>query len=360
MKTRIPADEPDRRHRSLVLLLGVVVAGSSWQIASRTGLAERTQTTRRDQTLVVERSAAPKAPTAPIDFTSRLGLARPGAQTRRPPIGWMQKPIKPASRVPIAMSSFTTPAAPRDAVSEVRSEPIARVHHSDNARVAGSPPHPPNAMNAAAPAGADRVSTPSTRAGWRIPEPEQELAVTNDDEEEDEDVLDAEEDDSEDEDTEEIEPVAAPGDEISGEPGHMPAHAAQMLIIGPATTSRGEVTTYSISLENATDVAHAPLRLVYDPAVLELVSAQEGTFFSSDGTATRFLARAGTAPGVLDISISRIPPARGIDGGGVLATVTFLARSAGSSPVVLAGSRLLDSRGRKLEYSRNDADIAVK
>jgi len=39
---------------------------------------------------------------------------------------------------------------------------------------------------------------------------------------------------------------------------------------------------------------------------------------------------------------------RGIDGGGVLCTVSFLARSAGSSPVVLAGSRLLDPDGGKL------------
>lgn len=201
---------------------------------------------------------------------------------------------------------------------------------------------------------AGRATVPSTRAGWSQPALH---ARPVSDEDEDED-LEADDEELDDDDLLETGPVPHP--EAEREPGAGPAHGAQMLVLGPAVLSKGDVATFTISVEDATDVAHAPIRLVYDPEVLELVNVEEGAFFSSDGTATRFLARTGSTPGILDISLSRVRPQRGIDGGGVLCTVSFLARSAGSSPVVLAGSRLLDPDGGKLEFTRSDADVAVK
>ena len=169
----------------------------------------------------------------------------------------------------------------------------------------------------------------------------------SDDSDPDDEALDPDDLESEEDDTDTEQEIA-------------PVTGTQMLVLGPGVTPQGEMVTYAIVVENARDVARAPVRVVFDPDVLELVSAAEGSFFSKDGATTRFLARDGSAPGLLEISISRIPPARGLTGNGVLCTVTFIARSAGSSPVALAGSRLMDSAGQMLEFTRGDADLAVK
>ena len=360
MRTRIPADESERRHRSLLLLLGIVVAGSTWQIASRTGLAEPAGTGRRAPAPIVGTSSPAKQGLAQVDFASRLGLARPGTPSRRPASGWLQKPLKPVTRAPIATESFASAGSARAAESPVDADsgPSSGHEYVQQApviRSASGTGNPPSLH------GSERPSVPSSRAGWSNPEAAHEAttllpgraALDSEDE-------DSDDEDSDEEDSEDATIVPQPGDDSAGQPAPMSVHEAQLLVLGPAVTTRGDVAIWSISVENAMDIAHAPIRLVYDPDVLELVSVSEGSFLSSDGTATRFLSRAGSTAGILDISISRVPPARGIDGGGVLCSVTFLAKATGSSPMVLAGSRLLDSSGRRLAFARSDADVAVK
>ena len=352
MKSGIPVDEGERRPGALLLLLGVVVAGSSWQIASRTALAEPA-TVRVAPVAVETRPAAVRQPVSHIDFASRLGLARPGAPvTRRVAGGWTQKPVRTVTPAPTAVASFAGAGALHPVGSQSLTVSSVQTHSAADEATA-TIPRQTSRTGTTTPAGrAERSSIPSTRGGWFMPEPHPAVVAEPADRLADEDDLEGDED----EDTEDEEP----GEERSDTRGPSASHEAEMLVLGPAVTTRGDVSVYSITVENATDVAHAPLRLVYDPEVLELVSAQEGPFFSSDGSQTRFVSRTSGTAGILDISLSRIPPARGIDGGGVLCTVTFLAKSAGSSPVALAGSRLLDSSGQKLEFARSDADVAVK
>lgn len=350
MRTRIPVDESERKARGLLLLLSVVVAGFSWQIASRTGLAEPAGTWRDRPVPVGNRTAAVNPPSAQVDFASRLGLAKPGTQRLPPANAWMQKPGRTAPRAAIATASFSAPGFIRAAGSSRVAESEAPSGHENEPRGLVVR-HQPRVGGNPSMGGAGYTSETASRAGWTILEPDDDRTA---------DTSDEDATDSEVEDSDTVEPVPESDDAVSGKLDLSPNQGAQMLVLGPAVTSRGDVASYSISVENARDVAHAPIRLVYDPDVLELVSVEEGSFLSTDGATTRFLAREGNTAGILDISISRVPPARGIDGGGVLCTVTFLAKAAGSSPMVLAGSRLLDSDGQKLEFARGDSDVAVK
>ena len=134
----------------------------------------------------------------------------------------------------------------------------------------------------------------------------------------------------------------------------------QVVVIGPARGRVGEQITFQIGLEGATDVAHAPLRVDFDPAVLQFAGAQEGLAFSRDGAATQFLAAPESSGGRVDIALSRMPPARGLDGGGALCTLTFTAIGAGTSPIVISRGRLMDTMGRAVSFRRSDAHVSIE
>jgi len=157
-------------------------------------------------------------------------------------------------------------------------------------------------------------------------------------------------------------PYTESGDDDAHEAGaafdNQPA-SAQLILLGPSAAEQGEFVTFTLAAENVRGLAHAPLHLVYDPQILEFVSAEEGAFFSSDGSATQFFASTSTAPGSIEIAISRMPPAGGIDGSGGLCEVTFLTRAPGMSPIVTAGSRLLDADARLLSFRSSDAYVSV-
>ncbi|MGH9867897.1 MAG: cohesin domain-containing protein [Candidatus Polarisedimenticolia bacterium] len=138
------------------------------------------------------------------------------------------------------------------------------------------------------------------------------------------------------------------------------AQGAQLVVVGPASVNADDVVEFAIVVQNAVGVAHAPLRLSFDPQVLEFVEAAEGDLLASDGGATRFQASEAGAPGLVDIALSRVRAGNGIHGSGTLCTVTFRARAAGMSSIVTTGSRLLDGSSRPLAFRRNDSHVAVE
>jgi hypothetical protein len=139
---------------------------------------------------------------------------------------------------------------------------------------------------------------------------------------------------------------------------------ARIVVVGPAAVRPRDFVTFTLAAENVKGLAHAPVRLAFDAEVLEFVSAEEGTFLASDGAQTQFMIAPGELPGTLDIALSRMAPAAtsvgGIDGSGVLCTVTFIARGPGMSPIVTAGSRFLDAAARGMTLRSDDAYVSVQ
>jgi hypothetical protein len=120
-----------------------------------------------------------------------------------------------------------------------------------------------------------------------------------------------------------------------------------------------DLITYAVVVENAQAVAHAPLRLSFDPGVLAFVEAGEGDFLSPDGAGLQFLASEADTPGLVDIALSRLGAGAGITGSGTLCTVTFRIVGNGMSSIAMSGSRLLDASSRPLGFRRNDSHVAV-
>jgi len=139
-----------------------------------------------------------------------------------------------------------------------------------------------------------------------------------------------------------------------------PAIEPTLVLSAPAVGHKGRQVEVRISVEQARGISHAPLRLRYDPAILEFVSALEGKFLSAGGARTVFLASPSSTPGLMFIAISRMPPAGGADGSGELCTVTFLAKTAGESAIDADGSRLLDHAARTIDMKRSDTHVVVQ
>ncbi len=151
------------------------------------------------------------------------------------------------------------------------------------------------------------------------------------------------------------EPPEPPTDESKAAAG-----PARLVLSGPSRTSAGQQVVVTVSVDAATRISHAPLRLRYDPAVLEFVSAREGKFMSAGGAQTVFMASPSSTPGLMFIAISRMPPADGADGSGELCTLTFLAKAAGETAIDADGSRLLDRAARSIEMQRSDTHVVVQ
>jgi len=139
-----------------------------------------------------------------------------------------------------------------------------------------------------------------------------------------------------------------------------PTGPARLIVSGPAHSRAGQQVEVTISVEEARGISHAPLRLRYDPAILEFASAREGKFMSAGGAQTVFMASPSSTPGLMFIAISRMPPAAGADGSGELCTLTFLAKAAGESAIDADGSRLLDRAARSIDMQRSDAHVVVQ
>jgi hypothetical protein len=123
------------------------------------------------------------------------------------------------------------------------------------------------------------------------------------------------------------------------------AEGATILLQPSASTvSSGQVFSLEIRVSEVDDLFAFQFDLGYSQTVLEALSVAEGTFLSAGGS-TLFI------PGAIDNSsgliaftantlLGEVP---GVTGSGVVATVSFKAIGAGTSPINLFNVTLLDS-----------------
>jgi hypothetical protein len=98
----------------------------------------------------------------------------------------------------------------------------------------------------------------------------------------------------------------------------------------------GDTVTINVSIENATDVLSYGFDIIYDPAAVQYISAQEGDFLSESGTiSTSFNEGLENGnPGKIVVGGSRLTvPPSGTSGSGTLFELTFQALTASSSPI---------------------------
>ncbi|MBE3032392.1 MAG: hypothetical protein IMZ74_04245, partial [Actinobacteria bacterium] len=127
-------------------------------------------------------------------------------------------------------------------------------------------------------------------------------------------------------------PPAAPG-------GAAPSTQAQIIITPPGTEFRvaGGPYTVPVSINNVSRVSMITLTVTYNPNVLHVRTAQDGTFMRQGGVAAIFTPRIDASAGRVDIAIARTSDQTGASGAGLLAALLFDAVGPGASIIQVSG-----------------------
>ena len=131
-------------------------------------------------------------------------------------------------------------------------------------------------------------------------------------------------------------PIAPPGaDAPTVSPG---LGSAQVILSPPGTTFRVGAGPYTvpISVTNVSRLSMVTLTLTFDPALLRVRAINEGSFMRSGGASASFTQQ--SAPGRVDITISRSSDATGATGTGLLGAVLFDAIAPGSVTLSISGT----------------------
>ena len=144
-------------------------------------------------------------------------------------------------------------------------------------------------------------------------------------------------------------------------PNMGPQGAGAVLSFDPPTVSAAPGSTFAVnvSVTGAQNVYSVPAQVSYDPNTLELVNISNGPFLGQDGQAVALVSRK-DPPGTLSITATRPPGAGGVSGDGQVFTLTFLAKSAGQSNLVIGRAMMRDPANQAMPASGSQAVVTVK
>jgi general secretion pathway protein D len=112
-------------------------------------------------------------------------------------------------------------------------------------------------------------------------------------------------------------------------------------------------------LSGGTDIASVPLQIQYDTAKLSLVNVDSGDFLSRDGQPVALVHR-DDGPGSIIIGASRPPGAAGVSGTGVVCVLSFQAKTAGESAIVITHPGAVTSAQRQVPAKGAQVSIRVQ
>ena len=124
-------------------------------------------------------------------------------------------------------------------------------------------------------------------------------------------------------------------------------------------------TTVDLTVEQVTELYGAQIMIRFDPAVLEVVDAdpakegiqvQPGTLPSPDFIVQNM---ADNQAGTIDYALTSLPPSKPSSGDGVIARITFRAKKAAVSPLILEQALLADTAGGSIEATSQHGQIKV-
>jgi general secretion pathway protein D len=144
-------------------------------------------------------------------------------------------------------------------------------------------------------------------------------------------------------------------------PSSSPPSAPVSFAIAPAAVSpaTGSTFTMAVILNNAKDIGSTPLQISYDASKMALLNVDSGDLLGRDGQAVALVHR-DDGPGLITIAASRPPGSAGVSGNGTVCTLTFQAKAAGASDVVITHPGALDSAQRAVPASALAAHIVIQ
>ncbi len=132
-----------------------------------------------------------------------------------------------------------------------------------------------------------------------------------------------------------------------------------MLTPPPGPVASGATFRVPVVLTGGVDIGSVPLQISYDPTKLELVNVDQGDLLNRDGQNV-VLTHRDDGPGLIKINASRMPGSVGINGAGVVCMLSFQAKAAGASDIVINQPRALTSTQKPLAAQGSQISIQVK
>jgi general secretion pathway protein D len=152
-----------------------------------------------------------------------------------------------------------------------------------------------------------------------------------------------------------------PGATAPPQANQAPTAAPVALLVNPPDSTQNLNSTFrtSVVLAGGHDVYSVPVQLQFDPKVLQLVSVQEGGLLGKDGQPVALVHR-DEGNGLVTISASRPPGARGVNGDGQICILTFKAIGSGDSKISLVKVGAKNSSQVSLPAVGSQATVHVK
>lgn len=147
-----------------------------------------------------------------------------------------------------------------------------------------------------------------------------------------------------------------------------PAMAASTVVaLSPAAGSvaAGQTLVVNVTVADVTALFGAEFHLTFDAGRLEVVDADpateglqvaKGSFLSNDFVAQNV---ANNTAGTVDFGVSQMSPHGPVSGTGVLATITFRGKAAGSAAVTFSSVLLADSGGTQISATSQNGSVTV-
>jgi general secretion pathway protein D len=137
--------------------------------------------------------------------------------------------------------------------------------------------------------------------------------------------------------------------------------ALNMMLNAPASpVAAGTTFQVPVVLMGGKDIASVATHIQYDPTKLALVNVSGGDFLTRDGQAADPIHSDSGGEGLVKVNASRPPGAPGVSGAGVVYVLTFQAKSAGQSALVLKQAGVSNSAHQPVPVQGSQVNIVVK
>jgi general secretion pathway protein D len=125
-------------------------------------------------------------------------------------------------------------------------------------------------------------------------------------------------------------------------------------------TTLGSPVSVNVTMDGGADVSSAPMQISWDPKVLKLNDVIRGDFLSSDGQQPVFTKNVLNDTGTATVQLSRQPGTPGVNGSGVLVTLSFQAVGKGSTPVFIPNLSVRNSQGQPVADGSPRMTVSVQ
>ena len=166
-------------------------------------------------------------------------------------------------------------------------------------------------------------------------------------------------------------PAIVPADQTQNQPPVRPAVSsgqsassapAPNFLFDPPTiqVKKGDTFPVNLVISGAQNVYSVPVQLNYNPNLLQLVNVSNGSFLSQDGQVVTLVHREDESLGQSQITVSRPTGAGGVSGQGTVATITFVAKASGQTPLTITRGGARDPGLQPITVNGAQASVTVQ